>query len=101
MRRPLAKGATSPRGRRRRLRVPAGVRLYFADVSEAERTWVGGVPLTSPLRTLADCMAAHVSPEFIHAAREQILRRGLASPAELRNFQGRLHSAYLGSNTLM
>ena len=74
----------------RRLRVPVGVQLYFADVSRTERTWVGGVPITSPLRTLADCMAAHVSPEFIHSARKQMLRRGLASSAELQNIRGQL-----------
>ncbi|PTL84887.1 type IV toxin-antitoxin system AbiEi family antitoxin domain-containing protein [Vitiosangium sp. GDMCC 1.1324] len=75
----------------RRLRVPEGVRLYYADVGETERTWVGGVPITSPLRTLVDCMAAHVSPEFIHTARRQLLRRGLASAAELKNMKGHSH----------
>jgi len=70
---------------RRRLRVPPGVRLYYADVKKADRAWVSGVPVTSPVRTVIDCMAAHVSPEFIRAARKQLLRRGLASAAELQD----------------
>jgi predicted transcriptional regulator of viral defense system len=77
---------------RRRLRVPGGVRLYYADVSESERRWVGNVPVTSPLRTLVDCVKDHVSPEFIHAAHQQILQRGLVSPTELQNTLCRLPS---------
>lgn len=69
---------------RRRLRIPPLVRLYYADVSESDRQWARGVPVTGPLRTLMDCMADHVLPEFIHAARRQILQRGLASEKELQ-----------------
>jgi predicted transcriptional regulator of viral defense system len=70
---------------RRRLRVPEGVRLYYADVSATDRRWVENVPVTSPLRTLVDCVAAHISPEFVRDARKQILQRGLASTAELQD----------------
>jgi predicted transcriptional regulator of viral defense system len=69
---------------RRRLRVPPLLRLYFADVPERDRTWAGGVPVTSPVRTLVDCIADHVSPEFIQAAHRQILQRGLANPADVQ-----------------
>jgi hypothetical protein len=70
---------------RRRLRVPPGVRLYYADVAGADRSWAGGVPVTSPLRTLVDCAASAVLPEFIHSAYRQIQQRGLADPKELRD----------------
>lgn len=70
---------------RRRLRTPPGVRLYFADVQGPDLTWAGGVPVTSPLRTLVDCATAAVLPEFIHAAYKQIQQRGLAAPDELRD----------------
>jgi hypothetical protein len=70
---------------RRRLRVPRGVRLYFADVAGADLVWVGGVPVTSPLRTLVDCATSAVLPEFIHSAYRQIQQRGLAAPDELRD----------------
>lgn len=69
---------------RRRLRTPPGVRLYFADVKGTDLTWAGDVPVTSPLRTLMDCMADHVQPEFIHAAHRQIVQRGLANAEELQ-----------------
>jgi len=70
---------------RRRLRVPAGVRLYYADVTGADRSWAGGVPVTSPLRTLVDCATTAVLPEFIHSAYRQIQQRGLADSEELRD----------------
>lgn len=76
---------------RRRLRVPEGVRLYYADVSAPERHWVGHVPVTAPLRTLVDCVHAHVSPELIHAARQQMIQRGLVSPKALHNARSMLN----------
>ena len=46
----------------RRLRVPAGVALHYASVSNRERAWSGPVPITSPRRTLVDCANDQVSP---------------------------------------
>jgi predicted transcriptional regulator of viral defense system len=87
--------------RRRRLRVPDGVRLYFADISQQERAWSGGVPVTKPLRTLLDCVDAHIMPELIRDAYMQALERGLADPAELRDhFRSRLKGDDLLSDLL-
>lgn len=69
---------------RRRLRVPPNVRLYYADIPESERTWMGAIPLTTPLRTLVDCRVASAAPEVLSAARRQILRRGLSTAEEVR-----------------
>lgn len=63
----------------RRLRVPDGVVLHYADVDETERTWVGAVPVTSPLRTIVDCARDDLSPDLLHQAVEQALARGLVS----------------------
>jgi predicted transcriptional regulator of viral defense system len=63
--------------RRRRLRVPEGIVLHYADVGDAERAWIGPVPITSPLRTLVDCARAAISPEILEVAIAQALRRGL------------------------
>jgi predicted transcriptional regulator of viral defense system len=68
--------------RRRRVRVPEGVVLHHADVSDAERVWKGPVPITSPLRTLVDCVQAAISPEILEAAAAQALRRGLIDEGE-------------------
>lgn len=77
--------------RRRRLRVPASVRLYFADIRQEERAWSGGVPVTTPLRTLLDCVDAQIMPEFIRDAYTQVLERGLVDREELQvHFRSRL-----------
>ncbi len=68
---------------RRRLRLPKGVALHHADIPDAERVWIGSVPVTAPLRTIADCAVAHVSPEVIERAVRDALRRGLATEAAL------------------
>jgi len=61
---------------RRRLRVPEVLRLHYADVSERERGWVGHVPVTTPLRTLRDCVAAAVAPDLVRQAVEEGIARG-------------------------
>jgi predicted transcriptional regulator of viral defense system len=63
--------------RRRRFRVPAGLVLYFADVGEADRASFSAVPVTAPLRTLVDCLAAHVAPSLVQQAVLQARQRGL------------------------
>ena len=64
---------------RRRLQVPDGVVLHYSGVSKRDRAWVGAVPVTSPARTLADCAADYVSPDFLSSAISQALARGMVS----------------------
>lgn len=61
----------------RRLRVPGGIRLHFADVGMSDRAWMDGVPMTTPARTVCDCVLEHVSPELIRQAVDQGVARGL------------------------
>lgn len=63
--------------RRRRLRVPAGLVLHFADVGDADRASFSAVPVTAPLRTLRDSIDANVSPSLVGQAILQARRRGL------------------------
>ena len=63
--------------RRRRLRVPSGVILHFADIEPSQRSWVGSVPVTSVERTLIDCASSHVAPDLVHQAYRQALHRGI------------------------
>ncbi|MCK5690713.1 type IV toxin-antitoxin system AbiEi family antitoxin domain-containing protein [Myxococcota bacterium] len=72
---------------RRRLRVPDDVLIYHADVSENERRWMGPVPVTSPERTLRDCIEAYVQPDLIEQALAQVETRGLVSRKELRELK--------------
>ncbi len=65
--------------RRRRLQVPAGLVLHYAGIGEVDRTGFSAVPITSPQRTLRDCVEANVSPELVRQAVLQARRRGLIS----------------------
>lgn len=69
---------------KRRLRLPRGVVLHFADVPKTATTWLGPVPLTTPLRTVADCAAAEVAEDLVHQAVQQGVRRKLFSRAEAK-----------------
>jgi predicted transcriptional regulator of viral defense system len=69
--------ATLPNSwKNRRLRVPPGVVLHFADIGHAERTWFGAVPVTTVARTLVDCADDNVAPEFVRDAFEDAADRG-------------------------
>ncbi len=65
--------------RRRRLRIPTGLVLHYADISDIDRAGFSAVPITSPRRTLRDCVEANVSPELVRQAVLQARRRGLIS----------------------
>jgi len=69
--------------RKRRLRVPDGVRLHFGDVGRTERSWHGPVPATAPARTLNDCADAHLSPDLLRQGARDALHRGLVTLDEL------------------
>jgi predicted transcriptional regulator of viral defense system len=79
--------------RERRLRVPEGVTLHYADVRKMERTWIGVVPVTSVPRTLADCAADHLSPDLLSAAVDEALTRGVVAKREVAQVQRALHDA--------
>jgi predicted transcriptional regulator of viral defense system len=61
----------------RRLRVPPTLILHFATISKDATAWVGAVPVTTPLRTLADCAANSTPREFVTQATKQGVKRGL------------------------
>jgi predicted transcriptional regulator of viral defense system len=74
--------------RRRRLRVPAGVDLHFADLGDADRTWFGSVPATSVQRTLADGIAAHLPDDIMRQAIDQAFARGMIGEEDRAIVQG-------------
>ncbi len=69
--------------KKRRLRVPDGVVLYYGEVLEAERRWFGPVPATDPARTLRDCANANLPPGLLRQAARAALHRGLVVRDEL------------------
>ncbi len=73
----------------RRLRVPRGIVLAHATVPKDDRTWVGPVPVTSVVRTLLDCAAAHLAPDVLEQAVEQARERGLVAQHDIDRVLGR------------
>lgn len=73
-------------------RIPAYLVVHLADLTTADVTTLKGLPITTPERTVRDCIAAHTTPAIITHALEVGLRSGLLSPTataalrhELRN----------------
>lgn len=82
---------------KRRLRLPRGIVLHFADLPKTAMTWIGPVPLTAPLRTVADCAASDVAEDLVRQAVQQGVRRKLFSRADaraaIRQARGERHAA--------
>ena len=70
--------------RHRRVKVPKGIVLHFADLPERDIAWHGPLRVTSPLRTLLDCAADAVNPEQLDQAKRQAVRRGLVVASDLK-----------------
>lgn len=68
--------------RRRRLRVPSGLALHFADINEGGRTSFEAVPMTTPRRTLRDSIDSQMEPRLVDQAIRQARRRGLISATD-------------------
>ncbi len=68
---------------KRRLRIPDGLLIHYADVARSDIEWNGPVPLTKPLRTVVDVVLADY-PEFGQQAAAQGVKRGLFSRQDLR-----------------
>jgi predicted transcriptional regulator of viral defense system len=68
---------------KRRLRLPRGLVLHFADLPKKARAWVGAIPVTTPLRTVLDCEGASVAADLVRQAVDQGVRRGLFDRTEV------------------
>jgi predicted transcriptional regulator of viral defense system len=77
---------------KRRLRIPKGLELHYADVPSEDRAWNGAVPVTSTPRTLNDCARAGLSPDVLRQATKQALTRGLVTKTELAEVEKTLKS---------
>jgi predicted transcriptional regulator of viral defense system len=69
---------------KRRVQVPAPVQLRIADVPPSDWQWIGPVPVTTPTRTLRDCVRYHVAPDLVDQAFADAVRRGVVSRTEAR-----------------
>jgi predicted transcriptional regulator of viral defense system len=80
---------------RRRLRVPTGLVLYFADLRDLDRASYAAVPITTPLRTLRDCIEANVAPDLMRQAILQARQRGLISQKDQVQLSAQLDQVQL------
>lgn len=71
-----------PTWRYARFATPSHVALHVAELADSERQWLGYIPLTTPARTIADCIEADVSSAWVEQAIAQARRRKLITPAE-------------------
>jgi len=79
-----------PSWRYPRFAVPEHVTLHLGEPPTAEVQWLGYVPITSPGRTIADCIEAAVSSAWIEQAITQARRRKLITSVTAN----RLHRAH-------
>jgi predicted transcriptional regulator of viral defense system len=63
--------------RRRRITIPDGVVLHFAEVAKSERTWFQAIPITTVARTIHDLLEDAADPGLVRQAISQAKRRGL------------------------
>jgi predicted transcriptional regulator of viral defense system len=61
--------------------LPPGLLIHLADLPEQDRAWYGSVPVTSPRRTLLDCVSYGLSPSLLRQALAQAVTRGLLDVA--------------------
>jgi predicted transcriptional regulator of viral defense system len=67
--------------RSRRLKVPVGLVLHYADLDENDLTNAAAVPITAPERTLQDCIDEGIVPDLGQQAVREARQRGLISRA--------------------
>lgn len=79
--------------RRRRLHIPEGLVFHHANLEDSERDWMGTVPITSHIRTLRDCIDAHISPELVREAIRRARQRELISKDQTISLTGCIEEA--------
>jgi predicted transcriptional regulator of viral defense system len=77
--------------RRRRLRVPDGLTLRHGEISDAERSDLGPVPFTTPLRTIRDTIDVRFDSPSIERALALAYQRGLITLDDAHALEGRIH----------
>lgn len=73
---PSAVHITVPSRYRLRREAPAWLRFSRADLADAARTRVDGVPVTTVARTIHDCISDRIDPALIRQAIDQARERG-------------------------
>jgi predicted transcriptional regulator of viral defense system len=75
---------------KRRLKLPPGLELHFADVRKSERAPSGAVVSTEVVRTLNDCLEVGVEEQFLAQAVREAVRHGRLIHADADRLAPRL-----------
>lgn len=67
----------------RAIHIPEDAAIYYSDIPDRDRVWIGPVPVTSVRRTLSDCLHSSVAPELVAQASVQAAERGLITRDEV------------------
>ncbi len=78
---------TLARGTRLRRQLPAWLEVHGGRLDEADTTWLEGLRITTPARTILDGIATHVGEQFIDQAIASGRFRGLLGDADLRRIE--------------
>lgn len=85
------------RWRTRRVRVPDGLVLHYADLPESGREWFELVPVTAPSQVLSECIAARIAPDLAEQAIRQARERGLITRQTARGLTEQLRRTLDGT----
>ncbi len=67
--------------RQRRIKYPQKLLVYYDDVQAEDRTWFGGIPITSVSKTLKDCEQNNLDTDLLKQAQQEAKERGLLKVA--------------------
>lgn len=81
-----------PSWRNARFTAPRHIKLHVGELPEEDLRWLGDIPLSSPARTIADCLAEKLPAAWIEQALGQARRRKLITPAESKRLERTMRS---------
>jgi hypothetical protein len=61
--------------------------VHEGTVPDTEKSWMGPVPFTKPLRTLVDCIDKDLTPDLVIQGIADARRRGMLSHAEAEHLR--------------
>jgi predicted transcriptional regulator of viral defense system len=83
---------TVPADHRIRRKIPDVYEIHHADLTEDDRTWREGLPVTTVERTIRDCHRAHLRGGLLAQALDQARTRGLITAATARELRREIAS---------
>lgn len=90
---------TVPANFRIQRKVPDYLVIYRVDLPDADVARLERMPITTPGRTIRDCIAAHLGPALIGQAIEEGHRAGLLEAATVAALERELRAATSGEGT--